>query len=162
MQEIERTVDRATQLANQMLALARVQQTQQASHPQEWSQWQPILQEVALDLSPLIAAKDLDFLLHAEQPIPIAAPGWMLRELTRNLLHNAIRHSPAGAQLEIQLHSCAAGWARLEIQDCGPGISAELEQRLFQPFSAGEGREGSGLGWRFARRLCRPWADSWR
>jgi two-component system sensor histidine kinase TctE len=39
--------------------------------------------------------RDLDFDI-ATQPAPVRAHEWMLRELTRNLLHNAIRHSPAG------------------------------------------------------------------
>ena len=53
------------------------------------------MREVALELSPLIADKDLDFEI-ATAPAPVRAHEWMLRELARNLLHNAIRHSPRG------------------------------------------------------------------
>ncbi len=54
---------------------------------------------MALELSPLIAEKDLDFEI-ATAPAPVQAHEWMLRELTRNLLHNAIRHSPGRRPLD--------------------------------------------------------------
>jgi len=70
---------------------------------------------------------------------------WMLRELTRNLLHNAIRYSPPGGRLHLRLTQ-DHHWATLLISDSGPGISDELRKRLFQPFSAGQSGSGSGLG----------------
>jgi two-component system sensor histidine kinase TctE len=99
---------------------------------------------VALDVSPLIAAKDLDFEI-STAPALLRTHDWMLRELSRNLLHNAIRHSPVQGALSVQLISDSRSVA-LVIRDSGPGISAELRERLFQPFSAGETRSGSGLG----------------
>ena len=41
----------------------------------------------------------------------------------------------------------------LTIDDDGPGISAELAARLFQPFSAGDERRGSGLGLTICREI---------
>ncbi len=143
LREIEDTVDRATQLANQMLALAKVEQLrQQATVPH--TVWGDVLREVALELSPLIAERDLDFGIHTE-PAPIAAHEWMLRELTRNLLHNAVRHAPPGSTLGLDLRADGRH-AALTVSDGGPGIDAELAERLFQPFSAGDVRTGSGLG----------------
>jgi two-component system sensor histidine kinase TctE len=141
--EIQDTVERATLLANQMLALAKVAQLvqQPASHAIDWA---GVLRDVALDVSPLIAAKNLDFEISTEAT-PVRTHDWMLRELARNLLHNAIRYTPENGTLAVRLHA-EAGCAVLVIRDSGPGISPELRQRLFQPFSAGEARSGSGLG----------------
>ncbi|MDR2325051.1 MAG: sensor histidine kinase [Acidovorax sp.] len=152
--EIETTVDRATQLANQMLALAKVEQLRQDPAPTEPVSWDAIVREVALDLAPLVADKALDFELQADAPVWVQAPAWMLRELVRNLLHNAIRHAPAGSPLRVQLQPAvpstspqdSPAMARLCIADSGPGLSAELQTRLFRPFSAGDGHRGSGLG----------------
>ena len=141
--EIEHTVDRATQLANQMLALAKVAQLQQQADVAP-AQFDEVVRAVALDVAPLIAGKGLDFDLQTE-PITLRAHDWMLRELTRNLLHNAIRHTPAGGLLAITL-ARAGGEARLTVADGGPGVAPELAERLFQPFSAGAGGTGSGLG----------------
>ena len=141
--EIEHTVDRATQLANQMLALAKVAQLQQQADVAP-AQFDEVVRAVALDVAPLIAGKGLDFDLQTE-PVTLRAHDWMLRELTRNLLHNAIRHTPAGGLLAITL-ARAGGEARLTVADGGHGIAPKLAERLFQPFSAGAGGTGSGLG----------------
>ncbi|HYF43351.1 MAG TPA: sensor histidine kinase [Ramlibacter sp.] len=141
--EIKETVERATVLANQMLALAKVEQLRQQAD-RGTNDLAEVVRAVALELSPLVADKDLDFDI-AMQPAPVRGHEWMLRELARNLLHNAVRHSRAGGRLSVRLVVDANSLA-LTIADSGPGITAELEARLFQPFSAGDVRSGSGLG----------------
>lgn len=143
LQEIGHTVDRATQLANQMLALAKVEQLRQQGEVPV-TRLDTVLREMALELSPLIAQGDLDFGITTDAA-PIHAHEWMLRELCRNLLHNAIRHAPPGTELAVTLHH-EDGEAVLTLADAGPGIDDELAARLFQPFSAGDVRTGSGLG----------------
>ena len=54
------TVERATQLANQMLALAKVEQLRQQGEAPVVD-WAEIVRAVALDLAPLIAEQQLDF-----------------------------------------------------------------------------------------------------
>ena len=143
LHEISDTVDRATQLANQMLALAKVEQLRQQSTPPT-TRLDEMLRTVALEISPLIAQRDLDFGIHTE-PARVQAHEWMLRELSRNLLHNAVRHAPRGSELTVDLRTDSHHVA-LTISDHGPGIDDELATRLFQPFSAGDVRAGSGLG----------------
>ncbi|WP_313312729.1 sensor histidine kinase [Pulveribacter sp.] len=143
LQEMGDTVERATQLANQMLALAKVEQLRQQGQVPV-ARLDEVLREVALELSPLVAQGDLDFGIETAAA-PVRAHDWMLRELCRNLLHNAIRHAPDGSELAVTLRA-GAGQAVLTIADAGPGIDDELATRLFQPFSAGDVRHGSGLG----------------
>ena len=145
--EIDDTVDRATRVANQMLALAKVEQLRQEDSNQSSSilaQLDDIVRDVALELSPLIADQDMDFGIET-QPCSVPAHEWMVRELTRNLLHNALRHTPRGGHLQVDVRQ-RNGMAILSIEDSGKGIDDELAQRLFQPFSAGNTRSGSGLG----------------
>ena len=141
--EINDTVDRATLLANQMLALAKVEQLRQQSADSVLDLGNAV-RAVALDLSPLIAGKDIDFSIETAAA-PVLAHEWMLQELTRNLLHNAIKHTPQGAGLSVRVVSDSRTTA-LTVSDSGAGIAAELAPRLFQPFSAGDMRQGSGLG----------------
>jgi two-component system sensor histidine kinase TctE len=148
--EIDQTVQRATALANQMLALAKVEQLRQQPESESLDLGETV-REVALDLSPLIADKVLDFEL-TTTPARVHAHRWMLLELTRNLLHNAIKYSPRGATLAVSV-TAADGRAQLRIRDCGPGISAELSQRLFAPFAAGDLSSGSGLGLTICREI---------
>ncbi|HQX61459.1 MAG TPA: ATP-binding protein, partial [Burkholderiaceae bacterium] len=76
----------------------------------------------------------------------------MLRELVRNLLHNAIKHAPDGSVLSVRI-AADRQFCALTVSDCGPGISTELRARLFQPFSAGHG-DGSGLGLMICREIA--------
>ncbi|MES2784123.1 MAG: sensor histidine kinase N-terminal domain-containing protein [Pseudomonadota bacterium] len=141
--EINDTVDRATVLANQMLSLAKVEQIREQGevHVEDFSD---IVRTIALELSPLIAGKDIDFDIDTV-PAPVLAHEWMLRELTRNLLHNAIKQSPTGGAISVRVVAGNNAVA-LTITDNGPGIAAELRARLFQPFSPGDARSSSGLG----------------
>jgi two-component system sensor histidine kinase TctE len=152
--EMADTVERATTLANQMLALSKVEQLRQQPELTRIDLADTVRQ-IALDLSPLIGEKDLDFELHTE---PVGGAGgaddsgttvlahpWMLQELTRNLLHNAIRHSPRGAALSVSVTQQNQR-AQLLVRDHGPGIAAELHARLFSPFVSGDTRQGVGLG----------------
>jgi two-component system, OmpR family, sensor histidine kinase TctE len=151
--EIDHTVQGATELANQMLALAKVEQLRQQGReagaaPEDWA---PIVQAVALDLAPLVAAGRIEFELQV-MPAPVAAHAWSLRELTRNLVHNAIKHTPAGGTLQLQLRT-QAGQAVLVVQDSGPGLAAAQAERLFQPFAAAGPAAGSGLGLAICREI---------
>jgi two-component system, OmpR family, sensor histidine kinase TctE len=145
--EIQHTVERATELANQMLALAKVEQLRQQGDAPVVD-WAAVVRAVALDLAPLIAGRRLDFSLDAASA-PVRAHEWALRELARNLLHNAIKNSPEGSRLGVSMRRDTHHVA-LTIADNGPGIPAEQRQRLFQPFAAGAHAEtparGSGLG----------------
>jgi two-component system sensor histidine kinase TctE len=143
LQEIDTTVDRATELANRMLALAKVEQLRQQGEPPRVDA-EPVLRSVALDLAPLIAERHLDFDLQTA-PSPVRAHEWSLRELVRNLLHNAIKHTPPQGLLAIRLGT-EGDRAVLTVDDGGPGIDDAQRQRLFQPFAAGDPRSGSGLG----------------
>ncbi|MBX3610577.1 MAG: sensor histidine kinase [Hydrogenophaga sp.] len=148
LDEIAHTVDRATELANQMLALAKVEQMRQ-ERDAPLSNWSDAVRTVALDLAPLVAERNLDFSLALPESTPVRAHEWALREVARNLLHNAIKHTPAGGALQVQLGHMGHE-AVLQISDSGPGISDGLRERLFQPFAtdhrAGPSQSGSGLG----------------
>ena len=152
LQEIAHTVGSATELANQMLALAKVEQLRhQGEAPVvDWAQ---TVRTVAVDLSPLIAERELEFDLH-DEPCPVRAHEWALRELARNLVHNAIVHSPRGGALRVRLARDGAD-AVLQVADDGPGIAPELRQRLFQPFSRGRQAApgGTGLGLAICREI---------
>jgi two-component system, OmpR family, sensor histidine kinase TctE len=143
LQEISNTVERATVLANQMLSLAKVEQLrQQADAPV--TDWSAVVRELALELAPLMADKDIDFGIDT-QSAPVRAHDWMLRELTRNLLHNAIKHTPQAAVLSVRVVTDRTT-AELVVADSGTGVDDALRVRLFQPFSAGNVQAGSGLG----------------
>ncbi|OUM00335.1 sensor histidine kinase [Variovorax sp. JS1663] len=150
--EISATVERATTLANQMLSLAKVEQLRQQPESQTLDLGETV-RRIALDLSPLMADKALDVELSvAAAPVLVRAHHWMLQELARNLLHNAIKHSPPGGALAVRVQA-EEGQALFVVSDEGTGISEELRQRLFAPFAAGDPGSGSGLGLAICREI---------
>jgi two-component system, OmpR family, sensor histidine kinase TctE len=157
LDEMAHTVDRATELANQMLALAKVEQLRQQGDAPVIDA-EPVVRAVALDLAPLAADRGLDFQVET-LPARVRAHEWALRELVRNVLHNAVKQSPAGAPLALRMDSDGRHVA-LTVADAGPGIDGALRERLFQPFSTAapqaDLRGGSGLG----LAICREIVDS--
>jgi len=151
LHEINTTIDRGARLANQLLALAKIEQVhaQGAAQPVALGE---VVSEVALDVSPLIAAKTLDFELRST-PLSVLGHDWMLRELTRNLLSNAVRETPAGGRLLVEV-ALDDGAPVLRISDSGPGLRPGAAEHLFEPFHTGHPTEGSGLGLAICRGIC--------
>jgi two-component system, OmpR family, sensor histidine kinase TctE len=77
----------------------------------------------------------------------------MLRELTRNLLSNAVRETPAGGRVLVEV-AVDEGAPVLRISDSGPGLEPGTIEHLFEPFHTGHPTEGSGLGLAICRGIC--------
>ncbi|RYX91417.1 MAG: HAMP domain-containing histidine kinase [Comamonadaceae bacterium] len=85
-------------------------------------------------------------------PVVTADLGMIERVLT-NLLDNAIRHTPDGGEIVVQLRAGVAG-VQVEISDTGPGIPGELRQKIFtRPVFSSNGGRAGGLGLVIVRRI---------
>jgi len=62
-----------------------------------------------------------------------------------NLVDNAIRHTPPGGKVVIQVRVDGDA-AIVEVLDTGPGIPRAERERVFDRFHRGGGAEGSGSG----------------
>jgi CHASE2 domain-containing sensor protein/signal transduction histidine kinase len=88
---------------------------------------------------------------------PVLGERSMLLRAVVNLLHNALKFSPAGGRVTLTL-ACAAGRVRVTVSDDGPGISAPDQARLFQMFQHIDppgyaGESGAGLGLAYVRTV---------
>jgi len=112
-------------------------------------------------------ARDKGLVLQVElDPLidrPVLVDPLRFKQVVSNVLGNAIKFTASG-QVRLGAH-CAAGRVddqlnlRLWVEDTGIGISAEDQQRLFNPFIQGSNNEqparsGSGLGLVISRNLC--------
>jgi two-component system, OmpR family, sensor histidine kinase BaeS len=68
-----------------------------------------------------------------------------IRSALANVVSNAIRHTPAGGSIRIDVHK-AGEQVEIMVKDTGEGISPEILPRVFQRFVKGPGSTGSGLG----------------
>jgi two-component system sensor histidine kinase BaeS len=76
---------------------------------------------------------------------PIDVDPARIRSALANVVSNAIRHTPAGGSIRIEVHADGAQVA-ISVQDTGEGISPDILPRVFQRFVKGPGSTGSGLG----------------
>jgi len=77
-----------------------------------------------------------------------------LHQVLWNLMRNAWRHGTRGpGSVRVSLVPEAPGMLALEVADDGPGIPAEHQVHLFEPFFTTEA-QGTGLGLYIARELC--------
>jgi signal transduction histidine kinase len=73
----------------------------------------------------------------------------LLTQMVANLVENAIRHTPAGTAVRVALKQTPDGMIVATVADTGPGIPAELRDKVFQRFyrlDSSRNTPGSGLG----------------
>ena len=106
--------------------------------------------------------KELNFFYEPEALLPmvIEADELRLRQVLFNLLSNAVKFTNSGhCKLRVQSRPAATNKVLLTvaIEDSGPGIMQEMQEKIFEPFQqAGEVlkySEGSGLGLPISRKL---------
>jgi signal transduction histidine kinase len=68
-----------------------------------------------------------------------------LHRLALNLMENAIRHTPPGTHVHATVGN-GSGVAKLVVADDGPGIPAEMRDKIFERFVRGEGDRGGSFG----------------
>ena len=87
---------------------------------------------------------------------PVLGSERLLRRALRNLLENARRYG--GGEVRIQVGSGADGSAQARICDRGPGVPADLRERIFEPFfrmpGHAEHEGGVGLGLSLVRQIA--------
>ncbi len=74
------------------------------------------------------------------------------------LLSNSLRYTPPGSLVAIQARALS-GWVTVRVADCGPGIPAAEQERIFEKFYRGKSQRGlipgSGMGLAIAREIVR-------
>jgi two-component system OmpR family sensor kinase len=77
----------------------------------------------------------------------VAADRARMRQVLDNLLSNAVRHTPAGTQVRVEV-AAEDEQVRLTVADDGPGMEPETAERVFERFfrSDAVAHAGSGLG----------------
>ncbi|MFN2629116.1 MAG: sensor histidine kinase, partial [Gaiellaceae bacterium] len=96
-------------------------------------------------------AGDRTFDLDAATGVPVMGSPDELHRLVLNLLENAVRHTPAGTEVQVRVGR-RDGRAVLAVADDGPGIPEGMDEQIFARFVRGSGPAdlapdgGTGLG----------------
>jgi two-component system sensor histidine kinase TctE len=160
LRQIARSSQSAAHLVNQLLAMARAEDTEQARRLQDV----PVIKlgrEVVRDFVPRAMDKRIDLGYEGpdtDPPAPrIVGQPMLVRELIRNLVDNALQYTPAGGTVTVRLMPDPYGRVMvLQVEDTGPGIPEAEREQVFQPFYRvlGTGVDGSGLGLAIVKEIA--------
>ena len=109
------------------------------------------------EVEPLAGGRRLESQL--EGPLPLRGNPDELHRMVRNLLENAVRHTPERTTVELTARR-DRDQALLEVIDDGPGIPEGIEKQVFDRFVRGDGPSdtagggGSGLGLAIVRAVA--------
>lgn len=89
---------------------------------------------------------------------PITADLAMMERVLMNLIDNAVRAAPEGGEITVELQPHAQGGIEVTVRDTGPGISAALQEHLFERpaftgYAAAQGARSGGFGLMIVHRI---------
>jgi len=115
------------------------------------------------EVAPLAGERHLES--HLETPLPMSGNPDELHRMIRNLLENAVRHTPEKTTVELTARR-DGDQALLEVLDDGPGIPDGITEQVFDRFVHGEGPAdtisggGTGLGLAIVRAVAQSHGGS--
>ncbi len=155
LRQLLATTRRTSNLANQLLSLARLEHTEEA-----------VCEKVQVDLVQVVSDVAANYVVQAEhkgvalefqlQPCLMQGNALLLGELVANLLDNALRYTPPGGDILVSLQCERGSWA-LAVQDSGPGVPASELGNLGMHFHRLDPSipDGCGLGLAIVREIAR-------
>ncbi|NDY91033.1 sensor histidine kinase N-terminal domain-containing protein [Ideonella livida] len=160
LQQIALSSQRAAHMVNQLLAMARAEDKEQALRLKSFD-LVALATETVLDFVPKAMDKRID--LGYEGPVEgesvplLLGQPILVRELVRNLVDNALQYTPAGGTVTVRVTPDPFGQVMvLQVEDNGPGIPEAERELVFQPFyrALGTNVDGSGLGLAIVKEIA--------
>ena len=149
---------RLARIVDDMLTLSRADAGQFPVNPRELY-LDELVAECTQSVRTLSAAKSIALSVESSGELPVVADESLLSRMLLNLLDNAIKYTPAGGKVTVATRHGAAG-PEITVSDNGPGISQELQPRIFERFfRADQARtrgnsDGAGLGLSIAKWIA--------
>jgi len=154
IEDYEIAVDRAIEESDTLLAmfaaLLRIAQIEAGARQAGMQEvdFTSLMDRVACLYKPVMEDALHPFTIRIEEGLKLRGDPQLLIQLFSNLLDNAIRHTPKGAEIALCATTTDAGIGAT-VEDCGEGIPAEDRTRVFRRFFRREKsrtKPGSGLG----------------
>src|SRR5215475_209899 len=141
-------VDRLTRLVESLLILTRADSGRFQLTP-ETLDLGGLAGNVVDQLRVLADEKQQHLSLEAPIQIHVMGDAALIRHALMNLIHNAIKYTPNGGTITVEVNRMNSGQAVIEVRDTGPGIPAAHRDRIFDRFyrvDASRSREEGGVG----------------
>jgi two-component system sensor histidine kinase TctE len=146
LQQLHTATENLSRLIHQLLALARSEPDAQSAHTLERVDLNREMREATGEWVPRALQRNIDLGFEGtDAPVIVQGNAFLLREMLGNLLDNAIRYSPAGSHVTVEV-SCEERYAVLRVEDNGSGIAPEDRTHVFERFYRVLGTEADGCG----------------
>ena len=161
---VSRAQERLLGLINDILNFARLE-SGRVEYDVRSTSVAEVVREVAALMEPQLAARSLTFDAslanqHRAAASVVLADREKLAQVLINLLSNALKFTPSGGHVAVELAAVEGSRVEVRVSDTGIGIPADKLQTVFEPFvQLGRGLassgEGTGLGLAISRDLAR-------
>ena len=146
LDSLEADIDALGRLVDDLFLLARLESGDMSIDP-DVVDLTEIADEAMEVFRPIALARDVTVKLQATDRVLAVGVSEALARVVRNLLDNAVRHSPIGGEVVIEVANGST--AQLTITDQGSGFSPDFVEEAFDSFSredVSRGRSGGGTG----------------
>ena len=169
LDRIETEVDALAQMVRELLELSRIESGQVPFRFQAVPVSEAVLTPVER-MQPLAARSNVNLTVDLPHRLPrVYADAERIHQVVTNLVHNAIKFSPAGGSVIISADAQPRGrQVTISVNDTGIGVPAEDTDRIFERFfktDRARASLGTGLGLAIAKHIVqahsgRIWVDS--
>jgi signal transduction histidine kinase len=128
----EADLERLVRLVGDLLDVSRLRTGQLAVHPAR-ADLRAIVRAAVDEQRQLAPSRRIRLHLPPRQILPVWADADRIYQVVTNYLTNALKYAPADRPVDVRVHQ-DAGWARVSVRDHGPGIPAEEQERIWEPF----------------------------
>lgn len=151
---IDAEMDRLNELIGRIIDFSRLDAgLYVAQH--EALRLEQIVTDVADDARLEADAKQCIIIANLPAVAPYVGDAALLASAIENVVRNALRHAPAGSEVELSLDSDTTGYT-VTVADAGPGIPDEMLDKVFEPFFRVDDHRnpqgGIGLGLAIAKK----------
>jgi two-component system, OmpR family, clock-associated histidine kinase SasA len=129
---------------------------------------QSLCRGIIQQIEPYLKIESLQFVRDIPEDLPpVYADEELIRQVTLNLLDNAIKYTPEGGKIGLSILHRTSQKLQISISDTGPGIPDDTKDLIFDPsfrLQRDEEKEGYGLGLSLCRKVIRAhygqiWVD---
>jgi len=158
IQRIRKEVSRLSILVGSLLEMTRAEGDPAAAQRKQFL-LDEMMRDLVDDCTVESTARECRIACACSQNVSLTGDPELIRRAAENVLRNAIRYSPEGATVDVEVGT-DSGFAQIRIADKGPGVPDADLTRIFEPFyrvddSRTAATGGVGLGLAIATRAVR-------
>jgi two-component system sensor histidine kinase BaeS len=156
MDSLQRDVAHLSRLVEDLFLFARMEAGTLALEPDRVDLTE-LADEAVEAMTPVAAKRSIDLRVTSTAPVEVVADPWALGRVLRNLLENAIRHSPPSSSVTVSVDNLGER-STIRVIDEGDGFPSGIREHAFDRFTRGDAARqtsngGSGLGLAIARGI---------